>query len=331
LEQGAEAESAIESVDDVTPRSAKQPSLELEDSCEEYIVDQEAAADDDNDSDDDIMINVGQDANHMNKQYNSSKPMRRNSGKRYSQDLQVKINVEKARANPKRNSLRVQISGVKNVNSRSAPIFSIVDDNAETKDNSMSREDSGRNSGSLSPRVPTNPIPMTAFDLIGIVSTQMLNNMFVRSLKEESPVRSYTQFVTAATPAKILWALEQTVDQMKGCTYCLESDRYEFLVTKKFHKCGSIVTINVKIFHSPTGEYVVECRRQSGNVFRYHDFFDEFQETYKQVLEQMTTDSPNEEQFDTNKNTQLRESSSPLLKPYSSHLIASTSKRKHKK
>ena len=56
------------------------------------------------------------------------------------------------------------------------------------------------------------PISMTAFDLIGIVSTQMLNNVFTRSLQDTSQqMRTFTRFVSSSTPPKILYAIQEAV------------------------------------------------------------------------------------------------------------------------
>ncbi|ETO32092.1 hypothetical protein RFI_05026 [Reticulomyxa filosa] len=186
---------------------------------------------------------------------------------------------------------------------------------------------------------------MTAFDLIGIVSTQMLSNVFTRSLQEERPTKTYTQFATAASPAKILWAIEQSVDQMDGCTSSVETDRYELLVTKKCAKKSSIVLINIKIFHSPTGEYIVQCRRQSVENIQLTDIMiwlvlftkkkkNNLLTNFLFVMQQMTIESPKElvqDQSDTwHKNSDEKKDHSPLLKPYLNIAPGPHNSSKHK-
>eukprot|EP01084_Bolivina_argentea_P014365 26817_1 len=139
-------------------------------------------------------------------------------------------------------------------------------------------------SPSVSPRGNhMEPISMTAFDLIGIVSTQMLNNVFTRSLQEKSnQVKTYTRFVSNSSPPKILYAIQEAVHRMADCTCRVASDRYEIKVIKR--KGHRMIHINIQIFQTPASEYMIECRRTQGNIFRYHDFFEEFKLKYEDVI-----------------------------------------------
>ncbi|ETO11145.1 hypothetical protein RFI_26228 [Reticulomyxa filosa] len=375
-EECAEAEAVIETIDSETPRSPKQSSLE--DSYEERITEQlQLNGDENSDNESATTYSNPGISHHHNMQYPSSKSRHSNSsgGKRHSQglddeklhmvdvdvDMVMDADTQKPAVLAKRSSLRVQISQVEHVKPSHENGNQSVDSDQIKDITSFPDDPFNSSNSSLSPRTQAIPISlsqqylMTAFDLIGIVSTQMLNNMFTRSLKEERPTRTYTQFVTNASPAKILWAIQKSVEQMEQCTSSVETDRYELLVIKTFTKSSSTVRVNIKIFHSPTGEYIVQCRRQSGNVFRYHDFFDEFQTMYKKVIEQMTAEQTQEQKQQqsqeqsnvnisptantnananantntiVNTNLQGRKVSSPLLKPYSTRTTSNTWKHK---
>ena len=127
---------------------------------------------------------------------------------------------------------------------------------------------------------------MTAFDLIGIVSTQMLNNVFTRSLQEERSVKTYTRFVSKASPAKILLLIQEAVRRMADCKCCFERNSYDFNVIKDYPG-GQRIQVNIQIYQTPANEYWVECRRASGNIFKYHEFFDEFRSRYEDAMARM--------------------------------------------
>mmetsp|Transcript_43746 Transcript_43746/g.70130 ORF Transcript_43746/g.70130 Transcript_43746/m.70130 type:complete len:824 (-) Transcript_43746:425-2896(-) len=164
-----------------------------------------------------------------------------------------------------------------------------VDNQSDISDYQTSDIDS---SPSLSPR-NMQPISMTAFDLIGIVSTQMLNNVFTRSLQDtSSQIKTYTRFVSKSTPPKILYAIQEAVHRIADCTCRVASDRYEIKVIKR--KAHRTIHINIQIFATPvSNEYMIECRRTQGNIFKYHEFFEEFEKQYKNVIQHHK--SPNNE------------------------------------
>ena len=156
-----------------------------------------------------------------------------------------------------------------------------------------------------SPRFDSNkePISMTAFDLIGIVSTQMLNNVFTRGLQSSVTPRSYyTRFtVSKKQPIKILWVCQETLNRMTDCTYKINNENYEIYIEATVR--GTQVKLCLQLFETPTvvnsdnnnsnnsnnnnnnnnannnNEYVVEFRRLHGNIFRYHEFYEEFHST----------------------------------------------------
>merc|ERR1719295_1604411 len=136
------------------------------------------------------------------------------------------------------------------------------------------------------------PISMTAFDLIGIVSTQMLNNVFTRSLQDTSQqMRTFTRFVSSSTPPKILYAIQEAVHRIADCTCRVASDRYEIKVVKR--KGHRIIHINIQIFQTPeASKYMIECRRTQGNIFKYHEFFEEFEKQYKNVIQHLHKTNP---------------------------------------
>eukprot|EP01084_Bolivina_argentea_P048544 89433_1 len=136
------------------------------------------------------------------------------------------------------------------------------------------------------------PISMTAFDLIGIVSTQMLNNVFTRSLQETATqIKTYTRFVSNSTPPKILYAIQEAVHRIADCTCRVASDRYEIKVVKR--KGHRTIHINIQIFQTPVvNEYMIECRRTQGNIFKYHEFYEEFEKQYKNVIQHLHKTQP---------------------------------------
>ena len=156
-------------------------------------------------------------------------------------------------------------------------------------------------SPSISPR-NIEPISMTAFDLIGIVSTQMLNNVFTRSLQDTSTqIKTYTRFVSHSTPPKILYAIQEAVHRIADCTCRVASDRYEIKVIKR--KQHRTIHINIQIFQTPVAaEYMIECRRTQGNIFKYHEFFEEFEKQYKNVIQQLNK-NPNTTNNNNNSTT----------------------------
>lgn len=129
---------------------------------------------------------------------------------------------------------------------------------------------------------------MTAFDLIGIVSTQMLNNVFTRSLRDTSAqIKTFTRFVCSSTPPKILYAIQEAVHRIADCTCRVASERYEIKVVKR--KGHRTIHIQIQIFQTPLpSEYMIECRRTQGNIFKYHEFFEEFQKQYNNVIEHLS-------------------------------------------
>merc|ERR1719384_2185902 len=143
------------------------------------------------------------------------------------------------------------------------------------------------------------PISMTAFDLIGIVSTSMLNNVFTRSMQDSShQKKTYTRFVSHSTPPKILYAIQEAVHRIADCTCRVASDRYEIKVVKR--KGHRTIHINIQIFQTPLpSEYMIECRRTQGNIFKYHEFFEEFEKQYKNVIQHLdkTADIPKKKQI----------------------------------
>jgi len=130
----------------------------------------------------------------------------------------------------------------------------------------------------------SHPISMTAFDLIGIVSTQMLNNVFTRSLQDtQQRINCYTRFVSTSTPPKILYAIQEAVHRIADSQCYLVPNRYEIKIVQNRNKHK--IHINIQIFSTPVpSEYMIECRRTRGNIFKYHDFFEEFQKQYKNVI-----------------------------------------------
>ena len=138
------------------------------------------------------------------------------------------------------------------------------------------------------PGIPNNnnePVSMTAFDLIGIVSTQMLNNVFTRSLNDNSNnnSRKSTRIMCTLPPKKILHVIQISIDRIADCTCKLLYDKFEVKAIKR--QGHRMIHMNIKIFSTPSIQYMIECRRTSGNIFRYHDFFDEFKNTFNEVVD----------------------------------------------
>lgn len=176
------------------------------------------------------------------------------------------------------------------INNNNTNFLPVGDNGSDISDYQTSDIDS---SPSMSPRQNIEPISMTAFDLIGIVSTQMLNNVFTRSLQDTSTqIKTYTRFVSQANPPKILYAIQEAVHRIADCTCRVASDRYEIKVIKR--KGHRTIHINIQIFQTPVvSEYMIECRRTQGNIFKYHEFFEEFEKQYKNVIEHLDKGGPN--------------------------------------
>ncbi|ETO30359.1 hypothetical protein RFI_06758 [Reticulomyxa filosa] len=417
-----DTEPTIETIDSITPRTPKH--LSLEDSYGQLIVQQLSSGDalDENDSSENDRPSTKETPRSQRQRYvtkpgrsfstehryprqlpeeNTHVRWKRDQGQRERQREEEQEEEPSTLHFAKRTSLRVQISEPVNSNESNDPHR-----NAHEQLYTSARDKLSKKTQVQSPRIEVKPIPlstqimerlnkegkscfciriMTAFDLIGIVSSQMLNNLFTGPLqkengsedkkddkeeeeeeveeeeveeekkekvKEEKKAKevtmTHTQFITTAQPAKILCGIEQSVERIEDCTFAMEADRYELTVVKKFHKRSSLVKINIKMFHSPNGQYIVQCRRQSvltltnkyhrpfngkinelGNVFRYHDFFNEFQTTYEKVMKELTIEYSKEKEKEKEpvpngyRNVQRRKASSPLLKP---HVAAHTPK-----
>merc|ERR1712190_631132 len=75
------------------------------------------------------------------------------------------------------------------------------------------------------------------------------------------------------------------------CACRVASDSYEIKVVKR--KGHRTIHIQIQIFQTPViCEYMIECRRTQGNIFKYHEFFEEFEKQYKIVIEHLHKTTP---------------------------------------
>ena len=126
---------------------------------------------------------------------------------------------------------------------------------------------------------------MTAFDLAGIVSTNMLDNVFTREYESQTSPKTYTRFVTQALPVKIFFGIQEAVRRMADCKCDFADDRYEINVTKDLTGLESSIRVNIQIYQAPGNEYWVECRRVNGDVHKFHEFYDEFRGSYNETMQ----------------------------------------------
>ena len=79
--------------------------------------------------------------------------------------------------------------------------------------------------------------------------------------------------------------------RIADCTCRVAPDRYEIKVVKR--KGHRIIHINIQIFQTPeASKYMIECRRTQGNIFKYHEFFEEFQKQFNNVIQHLHKTNP---------------------------------------
>jgi len=160
----------------------------------------------------------------------------------------------------------------------------LIDDKKGEHDNgSTSDIESPTNFNNEILQPTTAPKSMTLFDLIGNASSQMLNDVFTRSSQEKNSSKTHTQFLTKGHPTQILFSIEAAIQRMPDCCYQIQSSGYEIHVTKSIQE--KILQCVIQIIRAPgQDEHMIECRRAQGNVFRYYEFFEEFQTIYQDTM-----------------------------------------------
>lgn len=159
----------------------------------------------------------------------------------------------------------------------------------------------------------------------------MINNIFTRSLTDHQPqTKTYTRIVSKLPPPTILSAIQEAVHRLADCTCRINHDRYEVKITKR--KGHRLIHITVTIFSTPSDDYryMIDCRREDGNIFRYNEFFVEFKKQFDDVIRHMQKQNQWSQQkihHSTNSLSTVSNNSSNLAAPPMAMYSKSTNKR----